>query len=172
VIAAIGAYNSGGLTVRYLMPHDFFDHDLLQYRAVAEFYVFGSNATQVAVAAPPTPAALGDVMLTFTTATTISQYVAVTTHAGLPIIADPTVPTSAAIGIAANGATTGNTLSVQCTGEIVNPGWNWISGQPIFVGPGGVLTQTAPTTGFIQVVGYAVSSTAMLIDVQDLIVYG
>lgn len=39
VIDAIGLYNDGVMTIRFLMPHDFFDHDLLQYRACCEFYV-------------------------------------------------------------------------------------------------------------------------------------
>lgn len=39
VIKALSGYNSGSMSISFLMPQDFFDDDLLQYRALAEFYV-------------------------------------------------------------------------------------------------------------------------------------
>jgi hypothetical protein len=42
VVEALGTYNDGTISIRYLMPHDFFDDVLLQYRACAEFYVMAS----------------------------------------------------------------------------------------------------------------------------------
>jgi hypothetical protein len=39
VVKALSGYRAGTMTVEYLMPQDFFDDELLQYRAMAEFYV-------------------------------------------------------------------------------------------------------------------------------------
>lgn len=39
VIAALDGYTGQNLSIQFLQPLDFFDHELLQYRAVAEFYV-------------------------------------------------------------------------------------------------------------------------------------
>jgi hypothetical protein len=39
VIAALSQYSANGVFIRFLQPTDFFDHDLLEFRAMAEFYV-------------------------------------------------------------------------------------------------------------------------------------
>jgi hypothetical protein len=40
VVKALSGYQSGNTAIEYLMPQDFFEPDLLQYRACAEFYVY------------------------------------------------------------------------------------------------------------------------------------
>lgn len=42
VVQSLDNYVGQGVNIQYLMPHDFFDHELLQYRAIAEFYVMCS----------------------------------------------------------------------------------------------------------------------------------
>ncbi len=42
VISALGQYSADGIFISLIQPTDFFDHDLLQYRAMAEFYVFSN----------------------------------------------------------------------------------------------------------------------------------
>ena len=39
VVKALSGYTSATMSVSYLMPQDFFDSELLQFRAMAEFYV-------------------------------------------------------------------------------------------------------------------------------------
>jgi Protein of unknown function (DUF3168) len=39
VIAALDQYSANGVFIRFIQPTDFFDHDLLEYRGMAEFYV-------------------------------------------------------------------------------------------------------------------------------------
>jgi hypothetical protein len=39
VIQALSGYTSGTMSVSYLMPQDFFDNQLLSFRALAEFYI-------------------------------------------------------------------------------------------------------------------------------------
>lgn len=40
VVKALSGYQSGNTSIQYLMPEDFFEPDLLQYRALAEFHVY------------------------------------------------------------------------------------------------------------------------------------
>ena len=40
VIKALSGYQSDNTSIQFLMPQDIFEPDLLQYRAVAEFYVY------------------------------------------------------------------------------------------------------------------------------------
>ena len=39
VVKALSGYTSGALSIQFLMPQDFFAEDLLQFRAMAEFYL-------------------------------------------------------------------------------------------------------------------------------------
>jgi hypothetical protein len=43
VISSLNGYSNGTTSVQYLMSQDFFDHELLQYRAMVEFYGYTSN---------------------------------------------------------------------------------------------------------------------------------
>ena len=40
VIDTLDSYNQNGLFISFLQPLDLFDHDLLNFRAVTEFYVY------------------------------------------------------------------------------------------------------------------------------------
>jgi hypothetical protein len=40
VAAALDGYNNGRIKINFLQPTDFFAHELLQYRACAEFYLY------------------------------------------------------------------------------------------------------------------------------------
>jgi hypothetical protein len=42
VVAALNCYVNGKTSIQFLQPTDFFDHELMQYRAMAEFYIFTS----------------------------------------------------------------------------------------------------------------------------------
>ena len=39
IIAALDQYNANGVFIRFIQPTDLFDHELLEFRAMAEFYV-------------------------------------------------------------------------------------------------------------------------------------
>ena len=39
IIGALNQYNAGGVFIRYMQPIDLFDHELLEFRALAEFMV-------------------------------------------------------------------------------------------------------------------------------------
>jgi hypothetical protein len=42
VRSAIDQYDQNGIFVRFMQPTDFFDHEALQYRAMAEFYIISN----------------------------------------------------------------------------------------------------------------------------------
>ena len=59
------------------------------------------------------------------------------------------------LGLAITGGVYGQYATVQYTGVIFDPSWNWDHGYPIFLVDDGKLTQIQPTEGFIYQVGYA-----------------
>ncbi len=103
-----------------------------------------------------------------TAAQTISANTAVALVNGQLVPAQSGVASQAGnvLGIAQNGGPAGTLVNVQFAGTMTMSSWNWTMGQPIFVGPNGPLTQTAPTAGFSQVVGVPLSSTTMSIGFQ------
>lgn len=73
-------------------------------------------------------------------------------------------------GITTGAASTGGTLSIAQTGVIVEPSWAWTAFMPVYLGTTGLLTQTPPTTGFVQIVGAALSATTLFINQRDPVV--
>lgn len=72
----------------------------------------------------------------------------------------------AVLGVVANAYAAGADAVVSNNIPLEHAGWAWASG-PVFVGAAGGLTQALPAGAkFSQVVGYAVSATRVLIDVQ------
>ena len=70
------------------------------------------------------------------------------------------------VGISQNGGPAGTLIDIQQLGEMSLSSWNWVLGNPIFVGPNGPLTQTPPTAGFSQIVGVPISATSISIGLQ------
>ena len=68
-------------------------------------------------------------------------------------------------GIAMNAGGIGDLINVQTGGTFREPSWNWLS-SPVFVEDEGVLTQTAPTTGYVVSIGRPIDSTTIDIDVS------
>jgi len=75
------------------------------------------------------------------------------------------------IGISTGAADAGYTVQVQQFGYLTHVGWSWTPGQPIFVGTNGALTQTAPTSGFVQVVGHASDTDEMYVSIEQAIFF-
>ncbi|MBB5762178.1 hypothetical protein HNR01_001798 [Methylorubrum rhodesianum] len=67
------------------------------------------------------------------------------------------------IGITARGASAGLQASIQNAGDLRGPDGGFAAGTPLFVGAGGSLTPTAPTSGWSQVVATAVSSSQIVV---------
>lgn len=74
---------------------------------------------------------------------------------------------SALLGVTVTAAQIGGTTIVQRQGTLDEAGWTWTPGGLVFLGADGVLTQTAPTTGWEVVIGTAASDTRLNLAIQD-----
>jgi hypothetical protein len=70
------------------------------------------------------------------------------------------------IGIGLNAATANNPVTVRSQGDIEESSWNWTPGLPVYLGTSGALTQTAPISGFIQILGTATAATRMFVMIE------
>ncbi len=73
------------------------------------------------------------------------------------------------VGVSCHASVAGDMVDVQVFGPMVDPGWNWTPDGPVFVGADGVLTQTPPTSGWLQRVGLANTATKLWVDLQPAI---
>lgn len=69
------------------------------------------------------------------------------------------------VGIARQAGNAGDVIEVQTGGLMTEPSWSWSSGA-VFVGDGGILTQTAPASGWVVCVGKAIASDTIDINVS------
>jgi len=71
------------------------------------------------------------------------------------------------IGITKDSILSGFSGRFVSTGRIVkNSGWNWISGQVIFLN-GTALSPTPPSSGFIQKIGAACAADSILLEINE-----
>lgn len=73
------------------------------------------------------------------------------------------------LGITTGAASAGADATILTYGELVEPSWAWTLDEPVFLGLNGLLTQTVPTSGFVQRVGFPTSATSLFIDIDDAI---
>lgn len=98
----------------------------------------------------------------------LQAFVAVVQSVGGVILANINDPAHRDVvwGVTLNSVTAGQIASVVWGGPVVNTingtgGWNFVLNQPVYVGANGVLTQTAPVTGWVQPVGFALSQNTI-----------
>lgn len=91
------------------------------------------------------------------------------TSSGKVSYADSGTPSHAhsVIGISTNAAADNETVNVQFSGEVTEPSWNWTPNLPVFNGANGYLTQTPPTTGYSLIVGFALTSTKIVVGIKQ-----
>lgn len=103
----------------------------------------------------------------------LNGHIAVSTNSFGKVIAPTLIEdTTVILGIITSAYSADDVVSVQITGTITEPSWNWTLGLPIFVGPNGTLTQTPPSTGVLQIIAYPILSNRILIDKQQPITIG
>lgn len=117
---------------------------------------------------PPGPSGQAISTMDVYAAATISGYTAVAISNGQAVSADSATVANAGnvIGVAIGGVNAGALVTVQYLGPLTYNGWAWVLGKPVFVGAGGVLTQTPPTVGFDQIVGTPITPTSILLTLQ------
>jgi hypothetical protein len=74
------------------------------------------------------------------------------------------------LGVTQGAVSSGHTTTATTFGAITEPTWTWTPGLPVFLGTNGLLTQTAPTTGFRIIIGRAITATTMFVDISEPIV--
>lgn len=74
------------------------------------------------------------------------------------------------IGITVGAANQNQDVIIQIFGELIEPSWNWVSDQSIFLGLNGLLTQTPPNTGFCIMIGTAVNPTKINVSIKQPII--
>ena len=104
---------------------------------------------------------------------------AISGHTAVAVLADNSVvpassddPAHVAIGITTGAVAVGGQATVHISGEISEPSWAWDVSRPIFVGIGGVLTQTAASSGIITIIGYPSSPTSIIVEVDSTLIGG
>ena len=123
-------------------------------------------------AGPPGPA--GGAMLGLPANGAISGHKAVCNNNGSAIYADSSDTTTAHtfVGISYNAAADGDTVSIVTAGPTTETSWDWTPQQPVYVGIGGNLTQTAPTSGYIRRIGFAQNATTIFVQPSQPIILG
>jgi hypothetical protein len=76
-------------------------------------------------------------------------------------------------GLTTGAAAAGDLATIQTTGELTEPSWNWTPQQPIFLGVNGLLTQTAPSSPalFRRIVAFAVDATRVVLDFREPVTF-
>lgn len=92
--------------------------------------------------------------------------------AGYLVYPDVSQPNSWCLGVTKHSAVPGELVQVQILGTYMEPGWNWVVGDPVFLGINGVLTQVVPTIGQFIVVGTAITPTGIFININPSIYVG
>ena len=75
------------------------------------------------------------------------------------------------LGMTLGAVSAGGTVSVLRVGPVTHAGWAWTAGEPVFLGLNGLPTQTAPETGFAQVIGHAESATTLFLSIEPTVYF-
>ena len=70
------------------------------------------------------------------------------------------------LGVTLTAADAGQPVNVQRLGAVDDGGWSWQPGR-VWLGATGSLTQTPPTDGYDVLIGAAVASGRLLLNLQD-----
>lgn len=91
---------------------------------------------------------------------------------GKAYYADRTNPehTHKVLGITTGAVNIGESASIQTFGEMTEGSWNWDVTKPLFVGTNGLMTQTAPSSGFVLEIGVPLTPTSIFIDIGKPII--
>lgn len=85
---------------------------------------------------------------------------------------DQTQDANLVLGITMGAGMAGQKVNVQLNGEMTEPSWNWVPGDPIFCSINGILTQTIPTSGFAIIVAEAILPQTVIVTIKSPIIVG
>ena len=120
---------------------------------------------------PPGPSGTNTVLVYGTAGQDLSGHRVVSVNSsGLIVYADPSGTDVAFAGLTVAAAISGTTVAFVTSGVVEEPSWNWTPGTKLFVGPAGVLSSTAPTSGTSKVCAVALTPTSINVAPQISIV--
>lgn len=73
------------------------------------------------------------------------------------------------LGLTLHAATAGANVNVQTSGLVVEPSWNWVPNEPVFLLGNGTLSQTPPSWpdhAFTLTIGFATSPTSLMLRID------
>lgn len=68
------------------------------------------------------------------------------------------------VGITLNS---GTEVTIQQSGEITEPSWNWVAGQAVYLGNSGLITQSVPTSGALVELGRAITNIKIILSIKS-----
>lgn len=99
---------------------------------------------------------------------TISAIRAIFLDSGEIFIADQSVEIKSNVfGISITGSVMGGAVVVKESGELYDSSLSFTIGSPVFLSNSGQLTQTAPVSGFRVLIGYAIATNGLNINIQE-----
>jgi hypothetical protein len=73
------------------------------------------------------------------------------------------------LGITTGAASSGAPVTIQSADPMIESSWNWTLDQAVFLSTQGQLTQTPPTSGFLQAIGFPLSATTLQIRIEPAV---
>lgn len=117
-----------------------------------------ATSTTVYVQSPVGP-------VTLLASESIPAYQVVTSH-GLNANSSTLGHIGRVVGISMGAIASGFTGPIAQSGSLTNPAWSWTPGVLLYLN-GTTISATAPSTGFSQKVGVAVTATTMIVEMDD-----
>lgn len=142
------------------------DPDIIQIITDGETTSIVIDTGEVGPIGPAGPAGDGSKITKIADTAIGGHRVVMASSANGTAIADKDTPSHMhlVLGITEGAAMAGNPAAIVARGELVEPSWSFSVG-PVYLGNNGLMTQTAPTTGFILKIGTAIAPTVLLIDI-------
>lgn len=119
-------------------------------------------------AGPVGPAGQGGIQtLSLPTSYALDAYTLVQYNGITLDYADKDTASDDTLGVLTTATVPLNFGTVQLSGQVTNPSWSLTAGAAVYLGSDGQVTSTPPTTGVIQEVGFALSSTSIMLRIQE-----
>ena len=108
---------------------------------------------------------------TATSGGVMSGHRAVALVDGVVVLADCSIESHAylTMGVIQNAVISGEPVQVWNRHSVEELTWNWVAGEPVFLGHGGLLTQLAPVSPdlFILQIGVAITAHRLDVNIQQ-----
>lgn len=134
---------------------------------VTETQVTVISVGEVGPQGPPGPA--GGASQTYIAGMALGgQRAVVLNSAGEAVYADNTDLSHAdkVLGITTGAASIGNPVTVQTLGPLTEPSWTWALDQEVFLSTVGLLTQTPPSSGFLEGMGFPLATDTLQVRIK------